>query len=453
MDRHLPQRSRKTPRKPDGAPSSATGPLRDTIATLQRQAAQLQRVLDISRVLTSTLDIDKLLEAILEASTELTDTEAASIMLLDERSGDLIFAASTGSRREDLAGIRVPIDGSIAGTILKQHGPLVVGDVSKDPRHFTGAAQKTGLHIRSILGVPMTIKDKPVGVLEALNKKGDAAFGAEDIQVLTTFANQAAVAIENARLVAALRRAYQRLDELDRRKSDFIAIASHELRTPLHLILGYASMLQEDASGAAKAQLDGVLKGAQQLRALIDDMINLQHVETGESIVSPSRFTAAELIQAVLGACKDMAKDKNHLIRIDLPDPNLALNADWEKTRLALNNIVLNAIKFTPPQGRIEIAGRLANGEVQVSVADNGIGIPAKDLDRVFERFYQVEPHIARKHGGLGLGLAISRSMVELHGGRIWCESVEGKGSRFTFALPADGPKKVKRGTTPLRVR
>jgi len=432
---------------------SDTGPLRATIATLRHQAAQLQHILEISRVLTGTLDIDKLLNAILAASTELTNTEAASIMLLDERSGELVFAASTGTNSEELANVRVPIDGSIAGTILKRRAPLVVADVTQDPRHFTVASQKTGFLTRSILGVPMTIKDRPIGVLEALNKKGDTHFSEEDIQVLTTFANQAAVAIENARLVAELHRTYQKLNDLDRRKSDFIAIASHELRTPLNLILGYAALLQEETDRRHAAQLEGVLKGAQQLRSLIDDMINLQHVETGESIVSPSRFTAAELIQAVLGACKDMAKDKNHLIRIDLPDPNLALNADWEKTRLALNNIVLNAIKFTPPQGRIEIAGRLANGEVQVSVADNGIGIPAKDLDRIFERFYQVEPHIARKHGGLGLGLAISRSMVELHGGRIWCESVEGKGSRFTFALPADGPKKVKRGTTPLRVR
>ncbi len=420
---------------------------------MQRQAARLQRILEISRVLTSTLDIDKLLEFILEASTELTDTEAASIMLLDERTGELAFAASTGSKREQLANIRVPLDGSIAGTIFRQRAPLVVGDVSKDPRHFAQAAQKIGFATRSILGVPMTIKDQPIGVLEALNKKGDVYFSEEDIQVLTTFANQAAVAIENARLVAALRKAYQKLDDLDRRKSDFIAIASHELRTPLHLILGYASMLQENASGAAATQIEAVLKGAEQLRALIDDMVNLQHVEAGEATLTASRFSAAELVQSVLSQNRDTMQSKEQTIRIDLPEPALTINADWEKTRLALNNLVTNAVKFTPPQGRIEISCKLVDGEVQVCVSDNGIGIPHKDRDRIFERFYQVEPHIARKHGGLGLGLAIAKSMVELHGGRIWCESVEGKGSRFTFMLPADGPKQPKRATTPLRVR
>ncbi|HLF28847.1 MAG TPA: GAF domain-containing sensor histidine kinase [Anaerolineae bacterium] len=432
---------------------TGTGPLRETITSLQRQTARLQRILEISRGLTTTLDIDQLLGVILEAATELTNTEAASIMLLDERTGALVFAASTGTKREDLANIRVPLEGSIAGTILKQRAPLVVGDVTQDPRHFNQAAQRTGFLTRSILGVPMTIKDRPIGVLEALNKQGDDYFGEEDIQVLTTFANQAAVAIENARLVAALRKAYQKLNDLDRRKSDFIAIASHELRTPLNLILGYAAMLREDAHDATATQLEGVLKGAEQLRSIIDDMINLQYVDTGEAMLNATRFRAADLIDAVLNECQDMVQAKDQLVRIDLSDPALLIHADWDKTRLALNNLVTNASKFTPPQGRIEISGKVVNGEVQVCVRDNGIGIPRKDVERIFERFYQVEPHIARKHGGLGLGLAITKSIVELHGGRVWCESVEGKGSRFTFALPADGPKRVKRGTTPLRVR
>jgi signal transduction histidine kinase len=433
--------------------SAGTGPLRETIVKLERQAAHLQRILEISRVLTSTLDIDRLLTLILEASTELTDTEAASIMLLDERTGELRFAASTGSNRDELANVRVPIEGSIAGTILKQRAPLVVGDVSQDPRHFTQAAQKTGFTTRSILGVPMTIKDRPIGVLEALNKRGNAYFGEEDIQVLTTFANQAAVAIENTRLVAALNKAYQKLNDLDRRKSDFIAIASHELRTPLNLILGYAAMLQEDTGGKSTPQLEGVLKGAQQLRALIDDMINLQHVDAGSAELTAVSFRVSKLVEAVVEQVNDVVQAKSQTLRVDVADPKLTLVADWDKTRLALNNLVSNAVKFTPPQGTIEIACKLVNDEVQVCVADNGIGIPKKDLERIFERFYQVEPHIARKHGGLGLGLAISKSLIELHGGRIWCESVEGKGSRFTFTLPADGPKKPRKGTTPLKVR
>jgi signal transduction histidine kinase len=413
-------------------------------------------MLEISRSLTSTLDIDSLLALILDASAELTHTEAASIMLLDEKSGELIFAAATGSKRDELAHIRVPLDGSIAGTVLRERAPLVVSDVNIDPRHYGQAPRSVGFNTRSILGVPMSIKDRPIGVLEALNKKGDAYFSEDDIQVLTTFANQAAVAIENARLVAALRKAYQKLNDLDRRKSDFIAIASHELRTPLNLILGYAAMLREDASGDAAEQLEGVLKGAAQLRSLIDDMVNLQHFDAGESVLNVRSFGASELIRSVMDECGDVAMAKGQALRVDLPDTPLSITADWDKVRLALNNLVVNAIKFTPAQGRIEVSAKLANGEVRLCVSDNGIGIPRKDIDRIFERFYQVEPHIARRHGGLGLGLAITKTMIEMHGGRIWCDSVEGKGSRFTFALPGEGPspvKRVSRGTTPLRLR
>ena len=436
------------------SPTSGTGPLRETIAVLERKTTHLQRMLEISQSLTSTLDIDSLLTMILEASTELTDTEAASIMLLDEKSGELIFAASTGSQRDELARIRVPLYGSIAGTVLRERAPLVVGDVTQDPRHFGSAPQQLGFQTRSILGVPMSIKDRPIGVLEALNKKGDAYFSEDDIQILTTFANQAAVAIENARLIAALRKAYHKLNDLDRRKSDFIAIASHELRTPLNLILGYAAMLREDARGATVEQLEGVLKGAVQLRSLIEDMVNLQHFDAGKSVLKASTFSAVELIQSVIDECSDVAQARQQSLRIDAPDPAPTLTADWDKIRLALNNLVTNAIKFTPAQGRIEVSAWLADNEVRVCVSDTGIGIPRKDLDRIFERFYQVEPHIARKHGGLGLGLAITKTMVELHGGRIWCESVEGKGSRFTFALPVDAtPKRVTRSTTPLRLR
>jgi signal transduction histidine kinase len=326
--------------------------------------------------------------------------------------------------------------------------------VHSDPRHYNQAPESVGFVTRSILGVPMVIRNRTMGVLEALNKKDDEAFTKQDVQLMTMFGNQAAVAIENARLVAALRRANDQLNELDRRKSDFIAIASHELRTPLNLILGYAAMLSEDARGVNAEQLEGVLKGATQLRSLIDDMVNLQHVDTGAARLEVSEFAVAELIRSVVDTARELADAKHQSIGIDLTDAALQLRADRDKTRIALNNLVVNAVKFTPNEGKIVVSCKQVNDEVLIGVSDNGIGIPAKDLKRVFDRFFQVEPHIARKHGGLGLGLAITKSMVELHGGRIWCESVVGKGSRFIFALPAHGPKPpIPRGTAPLKMR
>lgn len=421
-------------------PKPGTAPLRAEIADLESQSERFQRILEISHVLTSTLDIDQLLNLILDAAAELTNTERASIMWLDQKSGELKFIAATGSHREELANVRVPLEGSIAGTILRKREALVVHDVSNDPRHFQRAPQSIGFVTRSILGVPMTIKNHTRGVLEALNKKDDLAFTNEDVQMLMTFANQAAVAIENARLIGALRNANQQLGELDRLKSDFIAIASHELRTPLNLILGYASMLNKDASGEDAEQLQGVLKGAAQLRTLIDDMVNLQHFDAGGVALDAKALSVSELLQSVVESSQTATHAKNQTLRIDLPDTTLKLVADWDKTRLVVKNLVANAAKFTPAQGTIAISAKATNGEVQISVSDNGIGIPANDIERIFDRFYQVEPHISRKHGGMGLGLSIAKGLVELHNGRIWCESVEGKGSRFTIALPAQGP-------------
>jgi signal transduction histidine kinase len=146
-------------------------------------------------------------------------------------------------------------------------------------------------------------------------------------------------------------------------------------------------------------------------------------------------------VQRVVQALRDLYTAKNQEVLLHLPDEPLHIKADREKIGLVLNNLLTNAIKFTGPSGRIMVSAEQKNGEVNVHVADTGVGIPQTEVDRIFERFYQVEPHLTRTHGGLGLGLAIAKGMIDLHGGHIWVESVEGKGSRFSFSVPIDGPK------------
>ena len=427
-----------------------TSDLRRSVSVLQRQADRLRRILEISQTLTSTFDLDELLKLILSAATELTDTEAASILLLNETGTKLRFAASTGQGSEKLATVRVPVQGSLAGSILTAGKPMVIEDVRSDPRHFSGVDKQIDFESRSLLGVPLMIRDKSIGVLEALNKTEDGLFTEEDGQVLMTLAAQAAVAIENAQLVTALQKAYERLNEVDQIKSDFIAIASHELRTPLGLILGYAAMLKDDANPETVEQLDVVLQSALHLRSLIDDMVNVQHVAEGQAQMQIEEFSLQDVIQATVEAVNDLSTTKDQSLTLDLPSAPLHVKADRAKIALVLNNLVTNAIKYTPARGRIAISTEALGSDVQVHVADTGIGVPAEDRERIFDGFYQVEPHLTRKHGGLGLGLAISKGMIELHGGRIWCESIEGKGSRFTFAIPIDGPL-PKKNTGVLR--
>jgi signal transduction histidine kinase len=380
-----------------------TGDLRRSFSILRQQADRLRRILEISQLLTSTFDLEEVLALILSAATELTDTEAASILLLS--------AAK----------------------------PMVIQDVRSDPRHFGGVDKQIDFESRSLLGVPLLVRDRPIGVLEALNKREDDVFSEEDGQVLMTLAAQAAVAIENARLVTALQKAYAQLNEVDQIKSNFIGIASHELRTPLGLILGYAAMLKDDANPETAEQLNVVLQSALRLRGLIDDMVNLEHVAEGQTRLQLEEFVLQDALREAVQAVHDLYTTKEQTLKLDLPAAPIRLKADREKIMLVINNLLTNAIKFTPALGRVSISIEMMGHEVQVHVADTGIGIPADEVERVFERFYQVEPHLTRTHGGLGLGLAIAKGMIDLHGGRIWCESVVELGSRFSFALPIDG--------------
>lgn len=414
--------------------SQDDGVVRQT--SLPQRVRELELMIQVSRILTSTLDLERLLKLISKTAAELVNSQDASIILEDQRTGTLAFLAAAGPKSDELKKIQVPIKGSIAGTVFKSQEPLIVQDTGTDPRHYSGVDRDLEFETYSILAVPMIFKERPIGVLEAVNKLNHGRFSEHDVQILSTLASQAAVAIENARLVAELQEANVRLAELDQLKSSFIAIASHELRTPLALILGYATFLREEADDAASEQIDMVLQGAIQLKGLIEDMVNLSHLEAGSAELDLSEFILQDVIQRAIEAQQQFADTKSLEIRQSLPAAAICVRADLEKISIVLNNLLNNAIKFTPAGGRIQVAVRLQTGIVAVSIADTGIGIPQNELERIFNQFYQVESALTRREGGMGLGLSIARGIVELHGGRIWAESVPGRGSRFTFTLP-----------------
>ena len=404
----------------------------DAEARVQR----LKRMLEISRELTSTVALEPLLEKIGAMAAELTGCLGASILLLDARSGELRFRTAAGVPSGQLADIPVPIEGSIAGTVFKSGEPQIVPDAQADPRHYGEVGQQSGVETRSLLAVPLQIKDHRIGVLEATNKQGGKEFSQEDVETLMTLAAQAAVAIENARLVGALRKAYDRLGRLDQLKSDFIAIASHELRTPLSLILLYASVLREQLDDTSGAQVEAVQRAAMRLKNIIDTMLNLRYLETGQMELAPTRFDVRD---EVVGACQDyeaLAETGGLVLDADVPGEEVPIFADREKVRVMLDNLIANAIRFTPSGGRVRVVLRGQDDGIEVEVIDTGVGIPPEDLEMIFDGFYQVEDALTRRHGGMGLGLTIVKGLVDLHGGRVSVESVPGRGSRFVVALP-----------------
>ncbi|HKZ70998.1 MAG TPA: GAF domain-containing sensor histidine kinase [Anaerolineales bacterium] len=410
-------------------------------ADLRSQIALLARLVEVSVTLSSTLDLRQLLNYIISAAAELLNTEVASIMLYDEQLNELHFAAATGSDPHELAQIPVPLEGSIAGAIFNENKPMIINDVSHDPRHFGGVGEKVNFSSQKLVGVPMRIKDRATGVLEALNKKDGRDFNEADARILAILASQAAVAIENARLVEHIQQAYAELGKLDKMKGDFIAIASHELRTPLGVILGYATFLREEAKGEASEYAKAVLDSAVHMRKLIEDLTNLRFMEVGQMSLQREPVDVRELLAEARKEMLPLADAKAQKIVVHPYDVGLICILDRAKMMVVMTNLLTNAIRFTQDGGLIEVRAFPRAGEVWVQVKDNGRGIHPRDLDNIFQGFFQVEDHMVRKTSGLGIGLSIVRGTVKMHGGRAWADSEgEGRGALFTFTLPLSRP-------------
>ena len=350
---------------------------------------------------------------------------------------------------------QLPPDYAVLGGVVA--GPP--GRAGDRPARRPGVGRRSeqvGLATRSMLAVPLVFRERPIGVLEALNKRGGVNYTGEDVSILETLAAQAAVAIENSRLLSQVQTQYERLASLDQMKGDFIAIASHELRTPLGLILGHAAFLQDGATPDVAEHLSVIIRGAERLKAILDELSRLTHSDQGETRLSLQVFPVKELLEEVVVKYAQAAKEKYLSLDSECKPAGLVVEGDRQKLQVALGNLIDNAIAFTDTGGHILVAAgalepdaKERSGYVDLEVVDDGIGIPAAKMGKIFERFYQVENHMTRRKGGLGLGLPVVKSMAELHHGTVEVESVEGKGSRFCIRLPARQPKTNGNGQKP----
>jgi signal transduction histidine kinase len=398
----------------------------------------MERLLEVARGLSAAGDVEKYLQSILSAATELTESETASIMEFDEAAKELRFTVVPWFHRDSLAGAKVPLEGSAAGAVYLQGQPVIIRDADSDIRHFHTIDHLIQFKTRSLLGVPMLLHGTPFGVLEVLNKTNSAYYTEEDVTILETLASLASAALQSNRLERNARDSSGEKSDLERLKNEFIAITSHELRTPLGLILGHATFLREMLGKDYHEQLDAIIRNASRLKEIIENISNVDNYHSGMARLRQRKVSILRIIEDVTASFQELADQKGVRLRLDLGSQELLVDADGSKLAIALSNLVKNAITFTDTGGQVLIKTELSPGYVKVSVIDNGVGIPARDLPRVFERFFQVESHLTRRHGGMGLGLSVAKVMIEMHGGRIWVESVEGKGSNFTFLLPVD---------------
>ncbi|MCE9644394.1 MAG: GAF domain-containing protein [Chloroflexi bacterium] len=399
----------------------------------------LVRLLELSRNLSAVADIDVFMMSILSAAVELTGSESTAILEYDETKLDFYYKYVPWFQSESIKGARVPLNDSSAGWVFLQVKPLVIQDVTNDPKYYSKNDELPDFKTSSLLAVPLVLHEKAFGVFEVFNKAAGEAYSAEDVRVMESLASLAAIAMQNDLLARTVQTSRTESRELDRLKSEFIAITSHELRTPLGLILGHATFLRELISEEFHEQVDVIIRGASRLKEIIENLSSVDNYQTGGSTLRSRKVSMARIIEDVSASFRDVAGNKGVAIKIEIdPSQDLWLDVDGNKIAIVLSNLVKNAITFTDNGGNVTIRAERQPDFIKVSIQDNGLGIPARDLAHVFDRFYQVESHLTRRHGGMGLGLSVAKAMIEMHGGRIWAESMEGMGSTFIFLLPVN---------------
>jgi signal transduction histidine kinase len=408
---------------------------------LSRSVSELQALGEVGQAISSTLDLQTVLSTIVARATQLSDTDAGVIYEYDEQREVFLPRATAHLEAEiidTLLSTPVRKGEGATGRLAEVPEPIQLPDILRAPAESRVRAALVRAGYRALLAVPLVREGHLLGGLTVI-RRGTGEFAPEVIELLRTFATQSALAIQNARLFREIEIKSRQLEAADKHKSEFLASMSHELRTPLNAIIGVTDLLLEDAREFSRADeiepLERVLRAGRHLLALINDILDLARIEAGRMELEQDDFNLPSAIDDALLLMRERAGRRGLTLERHVDERLGAIRADHRKVKQVLLNLLSNAVKFTPESGRIHVRAALVDSAVEISVTDTGIGIAPEDQEAVFEAFRQVGKAEKRAEG-TGLGLALCRKFVELHGGRIWVKSQVGQGSTFAFTLP-----------------
>lgn len=405
-------------------------------AQLDREKRErIEAIREIGFGITAGLDLEEILDKLLQRTLRLAkEASVGEIWLLDEDSGKLKVKAAQGDVGASVTD-EASVGEGIVGQAAQSRQPYLARNVEDDP-HFIRRLAGT----QSEVAVPLLVADRIMGVLN-IEHPETGAFDREDVTLLEAIANQLAIALVNASLFGQLTQAVEELKELDQRKSEFLSTVSHELRTPLTPI---KSCLENTLSGmygplAEKqhSRLEIALASANDEARLVENLLDLVRIQEGRATLELEFSNLADVVRSVVQVFEYDAQGKSIELMANLPPEGvLGIQLDRGKIKQVLTNVIGNAIKFTPEGGTVVVSVSSDEQWAYVQIRDTGIGISVEEHERIFDRFYQVDSSLTRKVGGTGIGLSIVKEYVEMHGGKVWVESVLDKGATFTFTLP-----------------
>ncbi len=415
--------------------------LQSRTEALTRSVGQLTALGEVGQAISSTLDLETVLKTIVSNAIRLSGLDAGVIYEYDVETERFELRASENFDDESVANLRgaeLRVGEGAVGTSVSARAPQQVPDTHAPdyPARLRALLDRPGF--RAALAVPLLREEQIIGALLML-RRAPGPFATDIVDLLKTFASQSALAIQNARLFREIEAKGRQLEEASQHKSQFLASMSHELRTPLNAILGFNEMILGEIYGEVptdmKEPLDDIQTSGKHLLRLINNVLDLAKIEAGRMELSLADYAVQDMVESVRATLRPLAEAKGLAFLASVPNDVPLAYGDFGRLTQCLMNLAGNSLKFTQ-SGSVGISVEQNGDALTYRVVDTGIGIAPDKIDSLFTEFKQTDASIASEYGGTGLGLSITKQFIEMHGGRIWVESVLGEGSTFVFELP-----------------